>query len=79
MVDKYITVITLRRPKAPAEEGAEPRETNWTHRWLVRGFWRNQWFPSISVHRRIWINPFVKGPGDLPLRISHHRAFELKQ
>lgn len=72
-----VTVIRLRR-----EQGAkrEPGESNveWAHRWLVRGHWRWQ---AVSAHHplaqevepgkyraRIWINPFVKGPEDAPLK-----------
>jgi hypothetical protein len=75
-VEKYVTVIRLRRPHRPPAEGHVPAEVEWTHRWLVRGHWRNQWFPSMSAHRAIWISPFVKGPEDKPLEVSRLRAFE---
>ena len=48
----------------------EGEPVNWTHRWLVDGFWRSQWFPSLGRHRQIWISPYVKGPEDLPLVIK---------
>lgn len=53
------------------------RRVNWSHRWMVRGFWRWQWYPSEpgpcghcgkegGVHRRKYIEPHIKGPEDLP-------------
>jgi hypothetical protein len=77
-----VVVFTLRRAKAAAYDG-EPREVDWSHRWMVQGFWRNQ--PYIerddkggkqTVYRQIWIAPFIKGPQDKPL-ILKRRAFEL--
>jgi hypothetical protein len=67
-------VIRLRRPKAKPEG---ERTVDWSHRWLVRGFWRNQWFPSLGIHRQLWISDYIKGPEDKPLRIKPTRAFEL--
>lgn len=67
-----VTVITLRRPKTKTEE---ERVVEWSCRWLVRGFWRNQFYASENVHRQIWISGFVKGPPDKELRVTK-RAFE---
>jgi hypothetical protein len=56
--------------------GGGPHETEdefgreWSHRWVVRGHWREQWYPSEGVHRLIWIEAFVKGPEDRPLIIK---------
>ena len=74
--DKKIVVVTLRRHREagyPAEPGGTTPE--WTHRWLVSGHWRNQWFPSLSIHRQVWISPYTKGPEDKPLVIRVHRVF----
>ena len=76
--ERKVVVVTLRKRR----EGAYPPDRDeggveWTHRWLVSGHWRNQWFPSLSVHRQIWISPFIKGPEELPLVIRAHRVFKL--
>lgn len=68
-----VTVVSLRRRSFSERE--EEGEVNWTHRWLVRGFWRNQWFPSEKRHRQIWISDYIKGPEDKPLVIKR-RAWE---
>jgi hypothetical protein len=33
-----------------------------SHRWLVSGHFRNQWYSSEQTHKVIWIAPHVKGP-----------------
>ena len=56
----------LHRPGEPAEPGEKTRE--YTHRWIVRGFWREQPYgKNHALRRRQWIPPFVKGPADKPL------------
>lgn len=70
-----VTVVKLRRPKH--KPTGEERDIEWTHRWIVGGHWRNQWFPSLEAHRQIWISDYVKGPDDKPLVIRKARAFEL--
>lgn len=75
---KTVTVIRLRRPKKPRESD-EPVEVNWSHRWLVGGHWRNQWYPTLGVHRQVYVAPYIKGPEDKELRVREKRAFELIQ
>jgi hypothetical protein len=41
----------------------------WSHRWIVRGHWRQQWYPSDKEHRVLWIPPYIKGPDDRPLQV----------
>lgn len=64
-------VIELRRPteRDSDPEGERLRNVEWTHRWLVRGHWRQQWYPSEGRHKQIRIQGFVKGPENLPLVI----------
>jgi len=71
--EKYVTVITLRRPKS--ESGVPARSVEWSHRWLVSGHWR--WQPyGDGTHRQIWISPYIKGPDDAPLVIRGARVFK---
>ncbi|MFI9331984.1 hypothetical protein ACIGZJ_31135 [Kitasatospora sp. NPDC052868] len=37
------------------------------HRWIVRGHWRNQYYPSRKTHRPIWIDDHLKGPDGAPI------------
>lgn len=70
MTDPAVTVITLRSPKSKGT--GEPRTVDWKSRWLVRGFWRQQWYPSLGQHRALWVDSYIKGPADRPLRIKEH-------
>ena len=63
---RVISVIMLRRRSG---QGHRDTEVEWSHRWLVRGHWRNQWYSSEQTHRLIYINPHIKGPEDKPLVI----------
>lgn len=73
--EPYIVVVRLRRPKH--QPTGEPSSVEWSHRWIVGGHWRAQWFPSLQTHRQIWISDYVKGPEDRPLVVRKGRAFEL--
>ena len=57
----------LHRPGESADDDERVRR-EYSHRFIVRGFWRNQAYgPDHSLRRRQWIPPFVKGPVDKPL------------
>jgi len=70
-----VTVITLPRQRHPDHPDHEPGEVEWKWQWVVRGHWRNQWYPSIKQHRQIWVMPYMKGPEDAPIK-PVKRAFE---
>jgi len=72
---KEVTVITLRRYREPHELDHDGDGRELRVRFIVRGHWRNQWYPSLADHRQIWISPYVKGPEDAPLRLTT-RAWE---
>jgi hypothetical protein len=63
--DPAVRVIDLRAPAVSSGSGANDREYH--HRWIVKGHWRQQWYPSIEDHRPVWISPHVKGPDGAPL------------
>lgn len=63
--DPAVRVISLRTPDRNGEAVRESHE--YQHQWIVRGHWRQQWYPSIADHRPVWIAPHIKGPDDAPL------------
>lgn len=64
-----VTVIRLRREVSDMPRGEGESQVEWQHRWIVRGHWRWQAYgPGRSERRRIWINPFVKGPESAPFK-----------
>jgi hypothetical protein len=78
--DVKVTVVELRRhhyPNRPKE--AEGAAVEWSHRWIVRGFWRWQAHGEARAQRkRIWIDSYIKGPGNKPLVVSN-RVFDLRR
>jgi hypothetical protein len=64
-----VTVITLRR--AYDELGTHHSGgREYSCRWLVRGFWRDQRVgPGRAEVRRTWVTGHVKGPADQPFRV----------
>ena len=76
--ERYITLITLRR-KSVKKDDEEPNKIEWTHRWMVRGHWRRQYFPKSKTHDWVYIYEHVKGPEDKPLLISERRVFNFRR
>lgn len=72
--DREVQVVRLRRERGEAHEPSG-QDANYSHRFVVGGHWRNQWYPSGQVHRQIWISPYVKGPDDKPLVVKPRRAY----
>lgn len=70
-----VRVITLRRP---AGSGSGQSDREYHHRWIVRGHWRQQWYPSRGVNRPVWIAPHIKGPEDAPL-LGGEKVYALKR
>jgi hypothetical protein len=64
-----VQIVHLRR-QTPAPTQNTGSGVDWKKRWIVHGFWRNQWYPSVEKHRQIWIDDYVKGPDDKPLVIK---------
>lgn len=45
-----------------------PSGRRYTHRWVVRGHWRDQACgPGLKERRRVWVPAYTKGPADAPL------------
>lgn len=66
-----VRVIGLRpgTEHATAYDSAGGRTVEWRHRWMVRGHWRNQPYPSLGegVTKPVWIAPYLKGPDGAPV------------
>jgi hypothetical protein len=71
MPPPILRVIELRRPsKKSSGEGEQGSARHYTHRWIVRGHWRNQWYPSRGRHAQKYIGSYVAGPEDLELIVK---------
>ncbi|MDH6284062.1 hypothetical protein [Prescottella agglutinans] len=58
----YLSYST--RPRTGS--GGAPRRRH-SHRWVVRGHWRRQWYPSLQRHVPIWITDYIAGPDEAPI------------
>lgn len=67
--DGAITYLSYR-PRRSAGASSASSDRHYSHRWLVRGHWRRQWYPSQKRHIPIWITEYVAGPDDAPIRVS---------
>jgi hypothetical protein len=67
-----VLVIRLRKEHHPGriDDGEEPVEQWWTHRWLVRGFWRRPPGSAPDARQTVWVNPYIKGDPSLPLIVK---------
>jgi len=71
-----VKVVTLRAIKrVKVREGEEPEPVDWSCRWMVRGHWRNQWYPSLGIHQAKFIGSYIKGPEDKALRLPKAQLF----
>lgn len=74
MVDEAVSQVrmvilreNLHSPRSVDGSPATPRR-EYSHRFIVRGFWRQQPYgKGGALRRRQWIPPYVKGPADKPL------------
>ncbi len=64
-----VRYVQLRHRGVPRQDDGpgEDAGRGYRHRWIVRGHWRQHWYPSRGAHRPIWIDSHVKGPDGAPL------------
>lgn len=74
--ERLITLITLRRKTAKHND--EPQKVEWSRRWIVRGHWRKQYYPSTKTHGWKYIYEYIKGPEDKPL-VTGRRVFDFRR
>lgn len=62
-----VRLVDIHKPRH-TNVGKGTRDVEWTKRWWVKGHWRQQAYgPGRTLHRPLYIKPFVKGPDDKPL------------
>lgn len=65
---KNVAIIQLRARENTSHATGTGTKREYSHSWMVRGHWRNQWYASLGIHKAKWIAPHVKGPDDKPLK-----------
>jgi hypothetical protein len=80
LVDPTVRVVKLRTRETISHDADRGEaHVDWACRWMVRGHWRQQFFPSRKAHQPIWITPHIKGPDDKPLRTPRATVFAVVQ
>jgi hypothetical protein len=64
-----LRVVRLRRRAGEHPVGSGSQRSAYSHRFIVSGHWRNQWYPSLGDHRPRYIAPYVKGPDEAPVMV----------
>lgn len=69
-----VRIIDLRRlAHHPVEVNLEVSSRRYTHRWVVRGHWRQQAHgPDRALRKPIFVSPYTKGPDGAPWMPTEH-------
>lgn len=62
-----ITYLSYHTAGHQVQRDDDDRGRTYSHRWVVRGHWRRQWYPSQNRHIPIWITEYIAGPQDMPI------------
>ncbi len=77
--EPIVRVVKLRRTATGGKttDSNDEKAYELTCQFVVRGHWRNQFYPSTDERRPIFVLPYIKGPEGAPLRASADRVFEM--
>lgn len=70
-----LKVVVLRRQSSDHDSHSDPKHVEWSCQWIVRGHWRQQFYPGTGERRPLFILPYVKGPEDKPLKAPAPTVF----
>jgi hypothetical protein len=73
--DPAVRVVTLRRQSREGAASGDGEHVEWSCQWIVRGHWRQQFYPGTGERRPLFILPYVKGPEDKPLKAPAATVF----
>jgi hypothetical protein len=62
-----VRIVYLRRPQRHVTAG-EHGHVDYSCQFFVQGHWRDQWYPSLQIHKPTYIGAYIKGPPDKPLK-----------
>lgn len=72
-----LKIVSLRRYATPQLKEAGVGGVDWQCQWTVSGHWRKQ--PTNKGVKVIWIEPYIKGPEDKPLRDPTKSIFSVRR
>jgi hypothetical protein len=78
---RTVRIVNLRKLDRPKSEKTEPGEpVEWSCRWQVDAFWRNQMCgPGHTEKRLVYVSPHVKGPEDKPFRVPKTKIYRVSR
>jgi hypothetical protein len=62
------TVILRKKESNNENKYTEHKNIEWNCQWIVGAHWRKQYYKSINDHKPVYIDSFVKGPSNKPLK-----------
>jgi len=75
-----VQIVTLRRKEQDRQkENPNGKVVDWQWQWFVEHFWRHQWYPNEARHKWIFIETFIKGPKDKPIKPIPTKVFIAKR
>jgi hypothetical protein len=69
-LDKSNVIVVELRQRSGSAPDPSGKHREYSHRFIVHGFWRNQWYPKLKTHRQKYIASYVKGPEGKPLLVK---------
>lgn len=73
--EPVVRVVELRRREFSPHQSTASDPVAWSHRWVVSGHWRQQYYPAADEHRPLFILPYLKGPENRPLKPPRAKVF----
>lgn len=76
-----VRVIELRRSEYVKRDDTATDGTGrrLSVRFVVRGFWRNQWYATRKEHAPKYIESYLKGPSDAPMKTAAPTVFVVRR
>jgi hypothetical protein len=76
-----VRVVELRRSQYVHRESSDATSSGrkLTVRFVVKGFWRNQWYSSRQEHAPKYIESHLRGPSDAPLKAETPTVFMVRR
>lgn len=76
-----VRVIELRRSEYVKREDTATDGTGrrLSVRFVVKGFWRNQWYATRREHAPKYIESFIKGPADAPFKTAAPTVYVVRK
>lgn len=74
-------VVSLRKRDYQPKPDSTGKQVDWQFQWIVGakegGFWRRQ--PTKDGIKLIWIEPFIKGPADKPMKPVQDKLYHVNR